>query len=382
MAEVVLIHHSEIALKGKNRRFFEEKLVENISKALRANLRSIRRTENRIVCKVKDKQLAFDRLLKMPGVASFSFALSTEPKLEAIKKALFKLAEQQSFESFRITVKRSWKGFPLTSLELSKLLGKELAEKLNKKVSLKNFDREFFVEICKRNAFIYCEKHSGLGGLPVNSSGKLIALLSAGIDSSVAPILLMKRGCSITFLHFCNANDIFEHDVAKVLDIVRKLTEFQLESKLYIVPSASEQRQIIAYVPEKLRMLIFRRLIIKTANLLAKQEKASGLMVGDSIGQVASQTLANLLVAYEASEIPIYAPLIGFNKLEIIQLAERFGLYEIAKQPYADCCSLIASKHPETNAKLEELKAIEKNLQLDKLAKACVAKAKLFTFKI
>lgn len=380
-ANSVLIHVSGcIGTKGKNRNFFEKKLFKNIKKSLGSNL-EIKRSYGLVeisgdlnLRKIKNK------LEKIPGIANFSFCFKTETDIEKIKKLLDEITKNLKVKTFKIESKRDDKSFKYTAHQLNEILGDFLVKKRKWKVKLKNPSKTFFVEVTKKHTFIYTKKYKGLGGLPISSSGKLISLLSGGIDSPVAAFEMMKRGCSIVFLHFHNLTRQREEVKNKIFEIVEKLNEFQQKSKLYLVDFSDIQKEIIAKVDAKYRMIIYRRIMFSIANEIAKKEKALGFVTGDNLGQVASQTLENLDVIFSASKFYVYAPLISKNKEEIIEESKKLGIYELSILPYPDCCSFIIAKHPELKASLKKIKEMEKNLN-KKLQKEAIKKLQSFIFK-
>lgn len=214
--------------------------------------------------------------------------------------------------------------------------------------------------------------------MPVGSQGKVVSLLSGGIDSPVASWLMMKRGCNVIFIHFFNENLVPKPN--KVEKIVEKLNESQLESTAYYIPFADLQYEIIKSVPAKYRMIVYRRYMAKIANEIAKIEGAKAIVTGDNLGQVASQTLENLECIYEASSLPIFSPLIGFDKKEIVEMAKKLGTYEISIKPYEDCCSFMVGKHPATKANVEEIKEMEKRIKFD--AEKLIEKAEKKEYKL
>ncbi|MBW2980721.1 tRNA 4-thiouridine(8) synthase ThiI [Candidatus Woesearchaeota archaeon] len=377
-----IIHYAEIALKGENRIFFEQRLVNNIKQALKnQEYNNIERQYGRIVIEL-NKKSNLDKIKEIlkdiPGIEYFSFALYSEPDIESMKDALLKLAKNLSkTTTFRITAKKSTTRINLTSMQINEKLGELIVKKFGSKVKLKDPGLEFIIEITDKGAFHYTEKLKGIGGLPVGVSGKLISLISGGIDSPVAAFSMFKRGCRIVFVHFHNntANKNSVRD--KVEKLVKTLTKYQFASKLYLVPFENLQKHIIAAIPAKYRMIIYRRFMLRIAEQILKKEKAKGFITGDSLAQVASQTLENLNAIYEATSKPIFAPLIGFDKQEIINLAERIGTYNTSILPYGDCCSFLVAKHPETKAKIDEIKELEKSFETEKLVSEALSKAEV-----
>ncbi len=353
---VYVIHYSEIALKGKNRSYFERKLVSNIKKKI-SEIESpeIRREYGRIVLESDNPRIEYI-LEKTPGIRYFALAIETEPDIDAIKKAAIEVAPNSG--TFRVETKRSFKEFYLNSMEINRIVGEEILKNKNLKVNLKNPEKTVYIEVSNRNAYVYSERIEGVGGLPVGVSGKVVCLLSGGIDSPVSAFMAMKRGAETVLVHFFNSTI---HSVGvrkKIHDIARKLSEYH-RLKLYMVPFRDIQLEIIKCIPSEYRMIIYRRSMMRMASMIADAEKAGGIFTGDNLGQVASQTLANMKVIYHASNYPIFAPLIGFDKEEIVDLAKRIGTYEISILPYDDCCSLMVSRHPVTSASIEEVERME-----------------------
>ena len=363
---MILIHYGEIGIKGKNRAVFENCLVRNIKKALGNEIEKIYREYGRILVKEGEKvnhEMLKEKLAKIPGIENFSFAYEVDLDIEEMKKIAMEIAKNEKFSTFKISARRSNKEFPYSSMQINEIVGEEIKEKLNKKVKLENPELTIFIEVGNKKAYVYKEKHSGIGGLPVGSQGKVVALLSGGIDSPVAAWLMIKRGCSVVFIHFYNESLV--SSPKKVEEIIEKLTEYQLSSKAYFIPFGTLQYEIIKNVQSKYRMIIYRRVMTKIANEIASMEKAKAVVTGDSIGQVASQTLENIHCIYDASDLPVLSPLIGMDKREIIDMAKKIGTYEISIKPYDDCCSFMVAKHPATKASLDKIKEMEKKIIFD-----------------
>ena len=384
MYNSIIIHYSDIGTKGDNRPFFENVLVEHIKRALGKKAERVYKRYGSIVCDIARGSYIDETtkiLEKVPGIAYFSPAIKSPLEIEEIKENSLRLAKEIKFESFRISSRRSNKSFKHTSRELDNMIGALISKKLDKKVSLKNYDIDINLEISEKEAFIYCERHEGVGGLPVSASGKVVCSLSGGIDSPVAAFLLMKRGCKVVFVHAYNKTQSKEAVLDKLYRISAELAKFQIKSKLYVVPFEDIQKEIIMKVPSELRMVIYRRLMMEISNKIAEKEKAKGIVTGDSIGQVASQTLENLECIYNASRLPVFAPLIGMNKEEITKIAKKIGTYEHSIIPYPDCCSFMIAKHPETKAKLEDIKKIEESIENKKgLIEKAVSDGKVMVF--
>ncbi len=378
MVKKIVVRYSEIATKGKNRNLFENCLVKNIKTALGKNINKIYKRYGKIICKINNKSKNIEELLKnIPGIANFSFAVESKLNINEIKNKSLEVAKNKDFKTFKIIASRSYKKFELNSIRVNNMVGEFIIEKLKKKVDMKNPDINIFIEIGEKEAFVYTEKIKGIGGLPVGVSGKIMCSLSGGIDSPVASFLMMKRGCEVVFVHIFNdtQTDILAQE--KIKEIVKELTKFQLKSKLYVVPFGKIQKQIIINVPSKFRMIVYRRFMMKIINEIAKKEKAKAIVTGDSVGQVASQTLENLNSIYDAAKFPIFAPLAGMNKEEIINLAKRIKTFDISIKPYPDCCSFMIAQHPETKSNLKTIKEIGIK-QSKKLIRDAVKRTKIF----
>jgi len=373
-----VIHYSEIGLKGKNRDYFERALVRNIARSLGDPDRKVKRRFGRII--VEDGSVEIAEALKfIPGIKYFARAKRTSLEIEEIKAAALELAEADGARSFKIAARRADKNFPLDSIGINRLVGAHVQGATGKAVSLDEPELTIYIEIYDNEAYVYRERVSGFGGLPVGTAGKVVSLLSGGIDSPVAASLMMKRGCEVVLLHFFNETIHSPGVRRKIALLGEALTRIQPEIRLYMVPFGELQREIIKFIPARYRMLVYRRLMMRIADEIATAEGAKALITGDSLAQVASQTLENLRVIYAAAHRPVLAPLIGFDKEETIRLARRIGTYEISIMPYEDCCSFMIAKHPETRGRLELIEELEENLQLDIQAAAAEAEVRDFT---
>lgn len=388
----IIIHYDEITLKGGNRPFFERVLVNNIKEFLKElKYKSIYKEGGKIIIEInsEDKQtLVYLQDLKeilrnIPGISNFYFAVSEEKDINKINKKTVELlrnyleAENKKIlrqaqddrsnkiKTFKIEARRADKKFALKSSEINAGVGGYVLENTNLKVDVHNPDLEVIIDVGDKNCFIYFEKNIGIGGLPVGTTGNLISLISGGIDSPVAGFMMMKRGAKIIFVHFKNRTISGDVGDDKIKKLVKRLSNFQGRSKLYIIPFEEFQKEIIAKIPAKNRMLVYRRVMFKIAEIIAKKEKAKGFVTGDSLSQVASQTLENINVIYNAANYPVFSPLIGMNKQEIINLAVKIRTYETSILPHQDCCSFLIAKHPETKGDLKEIIKQEENLNID-----------------
>ena len=370
----IIIHYDEITLKGGNRPFFERALLFNIKEFLEnVEHGEIYRDGGKFLVSINKKTDLenIKKILKrIPGISNFHFAVSEEKDLEKIKKKVVEFLTSSDLDetkkTFKIEARRADKKFEYKSPEINAKVGEYVLENTKFIVDVHNPDLEIVVDIGIKECFIYFNKILGIGGLPTGTTGKLVSLLSGGIDSPVASYMMAKRGAKLIFVHFKNrtiggANDGEE----KIQNLTKILSKFQGKSKLYIIPFEEFQKEIIAKIPAKNRMIVYKRIMFQIAEKIARKEKARGIVTGDSLSQVASQTLENIEVIYNSANLPIFSPLIGMNKQEIINLAVKIETFEISIIPYQDCCSFLIAKHPETKAKLEEIEKQEANLEID-----------------
>ena len=380
----IIIHYDEITLKGKNRPFFERALMRNIKEMLKGiNHEKIYKESGKFIIDINkqtETQKIKEILKNIPGISNFTLAVSCEKDIKKIKKKAVEFVtlykKEQEYKTFKIEARRADKKFELKSPEINYKVGEYMLENTELKVDVHNPDLEIIVDVGSKNCFVYSERIKGIGGLPVGTAGKLISLISGGIDSPVASFMMMRRGARIVFVHFKNKTVSGGAGDEKIEKLVKILSRFQGSSKLYVVPFEEFQKEIIAKIPSKNRMIIYRRIMFKLSEIIAKKENAKGLVTGDSLSQVASQTIDNINAIYKAANLPIFPPLIGINKQETIDLAKRIDTYETSIIPYQDCCSFLIAKHPETRAKLDEIIKQEKNLEFDEITRKIMFKIK------
>ncbi len=381
---VLLVHYHEIALKARNRPFFVNQLVRNLKRATADfPVRRIQKLPGRLLLELAGENAAqevAERVRRVFGVANCCSALRCDLDLEALKDTAAKALAGRPFQTFRVTARRAYKTFPLTSPQLNESLGTFVLERFPARVDLKNPELTLFVDILPKEAFIYLEKVPGPGGLPVGVAGRVIALLSGGIDSPVAAYRMMRRGCQVSFVHFHGAPFLDRRTQEKTREIVKLLTRYQYTSRLYLVPFGEVQQEVVVNTPAPYRVLLYRRLMARIAEHLASLEGAKALVTGESLGQVASQTLENLTVIEEAVKLPLFRPLIGMDKEEITEQAKEIGTYEISIQPDQDCCTLFVPRHPATRATMDDIGRAEMTLDLDRLVKAGAERADLEAF--
>jgi thiamine biosynthesis protein ThiI len=384
MAKVFIVHYSEIGLKGKNRAFFEKSLIDNLRKALwGTEYAYVRRISGRLLVELKENSDLDEiqkRLSKIFGISHYTLAYASQQDITRLQSDALSLVQGCDFHTFKVEAKRSQKSFPLTSPEINAHVGGYIVEHTGAGVDLENPDLTCFIEIVEKYAFIYLNKNRGLGGLPVGVSGRVAVLLSGGIDSPVASWLMMKRGATVVFVHFYSYPYTDIASLEKVKELVKLLTVHQYHSRLYLVPFIDIQKEIVAHTPPDLRVVLYRRMMVRIAEMLAQKEKAQALVTGESLGQVASQTLANIRVIDESAQLPILRPLIGQDKIEIIEQAQRIGTYETSVLPYNDCCALFVPKHPVTNASLDIVKSAEESLDINTLVAEAISQVEVQEF--
>ncbi len=373
------IHVGEIALKGKNRRVFERILADNIKAATGCG--KIESASGRFILypgKIPARKIEAG-LMKTFGVEWFSGSLRIGNKPREITDAILENAGELKKKSIKLETSRAYKQYPMTSIELNKKVGMEL-EKNGFVVDLENPEARIYLEILRDSAIVSFGKTRGLGGLPVGCSGKVLSMLSGGIDSPVASWLMMKRGCSVDFLHLHAFPTNEKAKKSKIVKMVEKLKGYSPRKiRLFLVPYGSFYERSFE-MESRSELVVFRRFVFRLANRIAEKEGHLGFVTGDSIGQVASQTLENLRATTDASEYPVYRPLVGHDKREIVDLAKRIGTYELSIQEYRDCCSLVAEKHPATRAKLPVVRKQEEKIDIEKLVEETLKKIDVLEF--
>lgn len=380
----IIIHYDEIGLKGKNRGHFERLLINNIKKKTGKLVKSVEREVGQItltITKNKDYSKLKDILSKIPGIAYFSFAKKCSLNFEKLKKEVIDFLKETKFSTFKVDTHRHDKQYKLNSMKINELLGETIINAYNKKVKLKNPELKLKVEISHKAAYISYESIEGVGGLPTNPNQKVVALLSGGFDSPVAAYFIMKRGCQVILIHFQNKNQMTSAVENKVIELSKQLSKFQTKTLLYIIPFEKLQKEIIKKTKAETRMIIYRRFMLRIASKIAETNKAKFLVVGDSLSQVASQTIENLNATYQASNKNIFSPLIGLNKREIIDIAKKIGTYDISAQPYPDCCTYFLPKHPILKADINILKKIESEFDIKSLVEDAVNNKEIKKFE-
>lgn len=371
---ICLVHYHEIGLKGHNRSSFELRLLKNVEAMLEGYpVVTVRKISGRVCVFIREEtdyavacEIA-DKLACVPGAARVSSGYKTERDIEEIgRAAVDAMSEAGEFESFKVAARRSHTDFGIDSMQMNQLVGSILCDAFpEKKVKMKDPDLKVCVEVVQSSAYVYARSVPGVGGLPVGSSGRVMCLLSSGIDSPVATWRLARRGAVCIGVHFSGRPQTSSTSEYLVDDIAHVLERTGCIARVYIVPFGDYQREIAGSVPPGLRVIMYRRLMFKVAQALAAREKAGALVTGESLGQVASQTLENIGATDAAVNMPVFRPLIGTDKQEIIAQAQKLGTFEISSQDAPDCCTLFMPRSPETHAKLACVLEAEAPLPID-----------------
>ena len=367
----LIVHYHEIALKRGNRPMFLRHLVRNLERATR-DLGPVRAQQlsGRILLDLDGNarpDVVAARVSRVCGVASAGLAYRVPSAVEAMKAAVAALVEGRRFGSFRISARRAFKTYPMTSVELNRELGAFVGGLTGARVDLHDPELEIHVEVLPAETFVYAGRVAGPGGLPVGTAGTVAALLSGGIDSPVAAWRMIKRGCRVVFVHFHSVPYLPATSQAKARALVERLTEWQYRSQLFLVPLGEIQREVVLSVAPPVRVVVYRRLMVRIAEALGRQAGALALATGESLGQVASQTLTNIARIDEVATLPILRPLVGMDKLEITAEAQRLGTFETSIEPDADCCTLFVPRHPATRVGVEEIRVVESRLDVPRL---------------
>ncbi len=369
-SDVFLVHYHEIGLKGRNRSAFVQILLANIRASfVGLNIRQIVALHDRVLVRSggddQDKILCL--LRRIPGVSHIMPAFETPRDLAAIVERVIPLVKERDPHSFCVSATRSDKTFPRDSNEINREVGRAIESALEIPVRLEHPDCTVYIRVLPNHCYIAFEKIPGVRGLPVGASGDAISLLSGGIDSPVASYLMMLRGLRLQFVHFHSFPFLGRASQEKSEELARVLATFQQGAVFHLSPLGEAQRAIVAHVPAKFRVLLYRRLMFRIARAIAARERAAALVTGENLGQVASQTLENIAAVGEASDLLVFRPLIGMDKIEIINRARSIGTYDISIRPDQDCCTLFLPQHPATRSSAGELDGMEQSIPIEDL---------------
>ncbi|KUO49108.1 MAG: thiamine biosynthesis protein ThiI [Desulfitibacter sp. BRH_c19] len=380
MNKILLVKYGEIALKGKNRFRFEDKLISNLKVILNDTKGSkVKKIYGRLLIEVPEiDEEIINKVRKVFGITSICPAISVSLDLQEIKDAALILLTKSPGKTFKVNTKRPNKAFPITSPEISREVGAHLL--INTEdwtVDVHKPDAQIYVEVRPEGSFIYTQGYPGNGGLPVGVTGRAILLISGGIDSPVAGWLSMKRGVEIVGLHFHSYPFTSERAKQKVLDLVGELTTYKGFIKVYINHFTEIQKAIKEDCPRELYVTIMRRMMFRIAAKIAERETALALITGENLGQVASQTLESMSVINEVVSLPVLRPLVTMDKIEIIDMAKRINTYETSIQPYEDCCTIFLPENPATKPKLHKVVEAEEKLQIEQLIEESMEKTEV-----
>src|SRR6478672_1379126 len=381
----VIVHYQEIALKGRNRPWFVARLVRSLREATRdLRIKEVRVLMGRIELVLGDDETweaVRDRVAMVFGVGNFSRAGRAPLDVEAIAAEILKDLGPDDPATFRVSARRADKRFPLTSPQIEREVGGRIKEARGWTVNLDEPALTIHVEALTDEAFYAFGKERGAGGVPVGASGRVACLLSGGIDSPVAAWRMMRRGCRVMFVHFHSYPILSRASQEKAKELARALTRFQYRSRLFLVPFGDLQQRVVLAVAPPLRVVIYRRLMMRIAERIARLNRAQALVTGEVVGQVASQTIENMANIDAVVSMPVLRPLVGMDKEEITAEAIRLGTYPISIIPDQDCCTLFTPRHPATKAKVFEVERAERELPIDEMVAEAVAAAEIEHFR-
>lgn len=377
MEKIILIRFGEIFLKGNNRKYFEKRLIDNIKDSLHAYQFDFRTSQNRYYIENYDADLETEivnRLKKVFGIHSVSVAAKIPTEPDEIRKAAVEFFDDTPL-TFRVTVRRADKKFPYESPTFAAEIGGDILDKYPEtSVDLYKFDKELYVDIRENGyTYIFTDKILCAGGMPVGCGGKGLCLLSGGIDSPVAAYMMAKRGLSIDALHFHSMPYTSEQAKEKVVTLAKEVAAYAGKIHLFVVPFTEIQENIHKFCPPEYMITIMRRIMMRIAERVARRNSCGALITGESLGQVASQTMQSITVTNAVIEnLPVFRPLIGFDKDEIIEIAQKIGTFETSILPYQDCCTIFLPKNPVIRPKLELIEYAEEKLDVEGLVKKAI----------
>ncbi len=384
MDEIILIKLGEMVLKGLNRNVFEATLLRNIRRRLNNlggfDIKSAQSTVYVTPREGADLDTAVEKVSKIFGIAAFSRACIVKKEMPAILEAAqeYLKTELLGAKTFKVESKRADKSFPLKSPEISADVGEYLLNQFpHLTVDVHNPDITVRVEVRDFGAYVHGQPIRGAGGIPVGTGGNAAILISGGIDSPVAAWTMAKRGLELTAIHFASPPYTSERAEQKVADLLTKVSEYSGRMNMFTVPFAKVQEEIMAKCPEEFFTIIMRRFMMRVSEIIAVNEHCSALITGESLGQVASQTLQAIVCTDQAAEMPVFRPLIGMDKIDIIDISRKIDTFDISIQPFEDCCTVFTPKHPRTRPDLQAILEAERQLDCDALIEECVRNVKL-----
>jgi thiamine biosynthesis protein ThiI len=385
--DALVAHYHEIGLKGRNRNFFEDTLVRNLRRALRGTRYTrVRKGFGRVMVDFEPDaphELAARRAADVFGVAYVGLGTRVLPEMGAIGDAALELIQHEPFESFRVRARRAHSSMPEKSADIQVVVGQRIKDATGARVDLKNAEATAWVELFAGTGIVYARRYEGAGGLPAGVSGKMLALMSGGIDSPVAVWRMARRGADVELVHFHGQPFTDPSSVRQASEIAQVLTRYQLKVTMHLVPLADAQQEIVTHAPPSLRIVLYRRTMMRIAAELGREIGAQALITGDSLGQVASQTIENIrTVDSSIPGIEVFRPLIGMDKQEIMDLAERIGTYEISTRDYQDCCVLFEPRSPATKSHPDVAQRAESELDMEALVGKALAARDVREFEL
>ena len=380
----IVVHYQEIALKGNNRPWFVSRLARNLRLATKgAGVKEVRVLMGRIELLLQegaDWEVVRERVAKVFGIANFAKAGTAKLDLDAIADAILADIGDPPVDTFRVSARRADKRFPVPSPQIEREVGGRIRQAKGWKVDLSKPALNIHVEALTDEAFYYFGKEQGAGGLPAGTSGRVACLLSGGIDSPVAAWRMMRRGCRVLFVHFHSYPILSRASQEKARELANLLTRYQYDSRLFLVPFGEIQQRVVLGVAPPLRVVIYRRLMMRIAEAIGRRNRVQALITGDVVGQVASQTLENMSAINSVVTMPVLRPLVGMDKDEITAEAERLGTYPISIIPDQDCCTLFTPRHPATKARLADVERAESALDIETMVTDAIAAAEIEEF--
>lgn len=387
MSGLILIRYGELALKGKNRVQFENQLIRNIREKLSSfSGIKVKKTFGRVFVELNGQPMnpVVEELTEVFGVVGISPATEVESDLDQIRAAALELVQrlEPRPRTFKVIAKRAWKGFPHSSQEINHLLGSYILKNSEGiRVDVHQPELALRVEVRREGTYLYGRDITGPGGLPVGSSGRVMLMLSGGIDSPVAAYYVLKRGAALEAVHFHSYPFTSERARQKVEDLGQVLTRYGGEIRLHIVPFTEIQTQIREKCPSPYMITIMRRFMVRISEELARRNGALALVTGESLGQVASQTLESMNAINDVTRMPILRPLVGMDKQEIMTVSRRIGTYDISILPYEDCCTVFQPKSPVTRPAVDRSRELEAQLDVETLVRDAVEATECVTLK-
>ncbi len=378
--DALVAHYHEVGLKGRNRDFFEQQLAGNLKRALRGTgYARVRRGFGRIVVDFDEGAPvaeAAERAARVFGVAYIGCGRRIRPDLDEMEKVGLELLRSEPFDSFAVRARRTYSSFETSSQKINVEIGRRFKEATDAAVNLSDPDATIWIDLFGNAGLVYRKRLVGPGGLPAGVSGKMLALLSGGFDSPVAAWRIGRRGAEVELVHFHGRPFTDPSSIRQAAELAEALTRYQLQTVLHLVPLGTIQREVVTNAPSSLRVILYRRMMMRIAAQLAKQRDAKALVTGDSLGQVASQTIENITTvdaALGAGGLEVLRPLVGMNKQEIVDTAKSIGTYAISTRKHQDCCVLFEPRSPATRAYPSQADKAEQNLDVDALVGKALA---------